>query len=441
MILNYCIMYKITNITKNQIKDLFLQGLEVETIPFETSIQHYSYWGKCENELAFLKRLYPLSDMPSYDTRFSNAEDDIYQHTVNNDDYPLCWVFDDDRFPLKNGSDEDYLNFLSEIFNPEICIEGDLMSKYLWRIQNLLCNDGYELYICRRISGKAVYSWRELSSKEVLSHKFQPFSIRYENELKIKQILIPTIPKKDRKRIFDLFNQYNDCYYCTTETGFQYLQNHIDDSWNTLTGYYTPKAFVDGKYEVTDSIENFIMDNYPQYVFDIIELFNYVDHNSRFETEVNLILSHYGYQLTDGKIQKYDELRIPIEQPQKDLTLRELIQNAESLLKNNSIQLALEKIWDAYERIKTFYGVGKDNEKKWTLSELEDKVSLGYSYIKEELDKEFKTLGVIGNNYQIRHFEKGKKEIPSDEMKIYFFNRCAALLDLCAKYINKNDSV
>ncbi|EKC46651.1 hypothetical protein LEA_19739 [human gut metagenome] len=50
--------------------------------------------------------------MPSFDSRFANAEQDIWQHTVNNDDYPYCWVFEDKRFNLQDGSDEVYLKFL-----------------------------------------------------------------------------------------------------------------------------------------------------------------------------------------------------------------------------------------------------------------------------------------------------------------------------------------
>lgn len=49
-----------------------------------------------------MKRLYDLGKMPSNDTRFINAEQDIWQHTVNNDDYSYCWVFEDERFSLQN---------------------------------------------------------------------------------------------------------------------------------------------------------------------------------------------------------------------------------------------------------------------------------------------------------------------------------------------------
>lgn len=42
--------------------------------------------------------------MPSNDSRYANAEEDIIQHTVNNDDWQYCWVFEDKRFPLQNGA-------------------------------------------------------------------------------------------------------------------------------------------------------------------------------------------------------------------------------------------------------------------------------------------------------------------------------------------------
>ena len=87
----------ITEITKRDILDLFKNGLEIEN-SFETKTVKYFYFGRLV-ELNFLKRLYKLEEMPSYDSRFANVEDEILQHTVNND-YPNCWVFEDERFCL-----------------------------------------------------------------------------------------------------------------------------------------------------------------------------------------------------------------------------------------------------------------------------------------------------------------------------------------------------
>lgn len=133
-------MNRITEITKRDILDLFRNGLEIEDF-FETRTVPYPYFGRLE-ELNFLKRLYELKDMPSNDSRYENAERDIWQHTVNNDDYPDCWVFEDERFYLQNGDDETYLKFLCEVFHPAVRYEKGYWKEFLTEINKLLQNDG-----------------------------------------------------------------------------------------------------------------------------------------------------------------------------------------------------------------------------------------------------------------------------------------------------------
>jgi AbiJ-like protein len=41
------------------------------------------WWERLE-ETTFLERLYLLDEMPSYDPRYKTAEQDIYQHRMNN---------------------------------------------------------------------------------------------------------------------------------------------------------------------------------------------------------------------------------------------------------------------------------------------------------------------------------------------------------------------
>ena len=77
-------MNRITEITKRDILDLFQNGLEIDEF-FQTRTVTYNYYGRLE-EIDFLKRLYDLERMPSFDSRFANAEQDIWQHTVNNDE-------------------------------------------------------------------------------------------------------------------------------------------------------------------------------------------------------------------------------------------------------------------------------------------------------------------------------------------------------------------
>ena len=431
-------MKRITNVTKRQIKDLFNNGVDMGV--FESHYQRYFYWGSCENELSFLKRLYPLDKMPSCNSRYKNVEDDIWQHTINNDDWELCWVFDDDRFPLLNGTDEDYLRFIVEIFNPEICINGELLEKYFSKIQSLLHEDGYELYVSNHISGKPMYSWRLLTDKETKTKKFLPFSVRYENELKTKKKILPSIHKLDRRKIYDLMGKYEETCYLTTETGWNYTQLTKEATWNSIKEYYPPKAFnSDNKYETTDSLEKFVMANYPQYVFDAVELYNRIGGESLFEMEINTTFSRYGYRLASGKIQLMELFQTLVELPQCDTNLKLLVQQSQTFIhekNSDGLQLALEKIWDAFERVKTEYD---SMDKKKSLLKLEEKLSGGSKELIDFLDSEFSFLTKIGNEYQIRHFERNKKIFSSEEIKKYFYNRCASLVNLCICHLNDSD--
>lgn len=137
-------MNRISKITKLDILDIFRNGIDIPDI-WETKRVNYNYCGRI-TEVEFLSRLYDLKNMPSFDSRFKNAEDDIWQHTVNNDDCPFCWVFEDERFQLKNGSDEIYLKFICEIFHPEVRFEKGYWKEFLYEVNRLLHNDGYELY-------------------------------------------------------------------------------------------------------------------------------------------------------------------------------------------------------------------------------------------------------------------------------------------------------
>lgn len=137
-------MNRITEITRRDIFDLFQSGIDIEEF-FETKRITYHYFGRLE-EIDFLKRLYDLNELPSFDSRYNDAEGDIWQHTVNNDDYPYCWVFEDERFHLQTGSDEIYLRFLCEIFHPAVRLDKGYWKEFLNEINNLLQNDGYEIY-------------------------------------------------------------------------------------------------------------------------------------------------------------------------------------------------------------------------------------------------------------------------------------------------------
>ena len=198
-------MNRITEITKRDILDLFRNGLEIEEF-FETKTVIYYYFGRFE-EIDFLKRLYDLGKMPSNDSRYINAEQDIWQHTVNNDDYPYCWVFEDERFSLQNGEDEIYLRFLCEVFHPAVRYEKGYWKEFLTEINKLLQNDGYELYPADKMSNRDVYGWRMFQREE--SALFIPYSQRNAKDIKEKKITL-SINRKTRNQIYQFLERCNE---------------------------------------------------------------------------------------------------------------------------------------------------------------------------------------------------------------------------------------
>lgn len=94
-------------------------------------------------------------------------------------------------------------------------------------------------------------------------------------------------------------------------------------------------------------------------------------------------------------------------------------------------QIALEKLWDAFERIKTYFS----SNKKKSSNELVGIASNGFSF--EIVESEFKLLTRIGNEYKIRHHETDKLEVTKSKHIDYLFFRMLSLIDLCIKSINE----
>lgn len=166
-------MRKITEVTRRDIIDIIRNGF-VGTVP-ETTLDYYehqqiedvpveyqmSYYGRLD-EITFLSRVYDLKNMPSTDSRFRDAEGDIWQHTVNNSDWEDGWVFSDPRFGLINGDDEILLKFLCEMFHPIVRNEHQPWKKFLETFNELLKPDGYEIVEKNHISGRIVYGWKKV---------------------------------------------------------------------------------------------------------------------------------------------------------------------------------------------------------------------------------------------------------------------------------------
>ncbi|MGH2075564.1 hypothetical protein ACRCJS_07405 [Aerococcus urinaeequi] len=90
-------------------------------------------------------------------------------------------------------------------------------------------------------------------------------------------------------------------------------------------------------------------------------------------------------------------------------------------------QIALEQIWDAFERLKTIYG----EDKKSSVEELISQISNDSKVTVELLDKEFRELTKIGNDFHIRHFENGREPLESDNFREYLYFRMLSLISYC----------
>lgn len=423
-------MRKISDITRREILELFQYGFDVDCL-FDMSHETYPYYGRL-NEIEFLKRLYPLDAMKSLDSRYPNAEQDIYQHTVNNDDYKSCWVFTDKRFPLANGTDKEYLTFLCEVFHPIVRIKGDISNTLFSKIQELIRHDGYELYVSDEISGQSIYSYRELSDNEIVSQCFLPFSVRND-----KRCSVQKISKIIRNRIAELVTRYNANEQFTDETNWNYWAETKDEAFKTIQEFYTPKAYNDSdEYVEATDINHLILRGSPKHVLDAIEVFYMINHLKEFEMAVNQELSQIGIKLADGKIENLQPA-VDVHLPEGDDSLKGLICQADVLYNernHDSLQLAVEKMWDAMERVKTLF---TDLDKKRSSLKVIEAIVGQNTSLKSHFEGEFLELSKIGNDYQIRHFETNKELIVSDELLKYLYVRCSALVNLAVKSVEQ----
>jgi len=154
----------ITDITRQDIFD-------------EIQVKQINYCGRL-SELDFLKRIFNLDNVPSNDYRFKTFEGDLFQHTVNNDDWENYWIFTDSRFNLKYCSDKVFLSFLCETLHPIVRLDMQETQQLCTMYNQYLKNDGYELYEDSYISGKPIFKARRINASPVIIKK-TPFNSNY----------------------------------------------------------------------------------------------------------------------------------------------------------------------------------------------------------------------------------------------------------------------
>ena len=164
----------------------------------------------------------------------------------------------------------------------------------------------------------------------------------------------------------------------------------------------------------------------------------------QFQGEINDIFKMSGlqYVLTDKcQIERLTDVDDFVERVVDDAQfvsekgLKELIIEAATLYHNarpETYHLAAEKIWDAFERMKSFY---TELDKKHSADMLIEGMANRQAEFEELLRNEFKTLTVIGNNFRIRHHETNKIDIASGLYYDYLFIRCLSLVSLAVRTV------
>ncbi|GAA4010250.1 hypothetical protein GCM10022232_59010 [Streptomyces plumbiresistens] len=122
-------------------------------------------WTGGLGDLSFLERLYDLDALPSHDSRFATAREDIAKHRYANDDWDNDWIFSDDRFGLGRGLDETLLRFLSETLHPAVRTDEEEVARLVTVLNKVLAPDGYVLEPATVISGYPVYRAGRLAER------------------------------------------------------------------------------------------------------------------------------------------------------------------------------------------------------------------------------------------------------------------------------------
>ena len=155
----------------------------------------------------------------------------------------------------------------------------------------------------------------------------------------------------------------------------------------------------------------------------------------QFANDVNRIFERNGtgYELKDGEIIRFASaiLHKAIDTPAfrtGDIALDGLLETAREKFFSRSLETrreSLEKVWDAWERLKTL----EPGDKKRSVATMLDKTAAEPNF-RARLEKEALELTEIGNRFMIRHTETDRTPIDVSGHIDYLFLRMFALIRL-----------
>jgi hypothetical protein len=157
---------------------------------------------------------------------------------------------------------------------------------------------------------------------------------------------------------------------------------------------------------------------------------------AKFEVEINRIFEYHGiaFELKSGEVKRiaFTGLQEVLAQTvfnTGDATLDELLEDARHKFLNRDLKVrkeSLEKLWDAWERLKT---IGPGKNKAEQAQGLLEKAAPEAAF-RERIERDAKELTEIGNSFMIRHAETNKTPITDSSQVDYFFYRMISLINL-----------
>ena len=118
------------------------------------------------DRMGFLKLVWPLDQMPSWDPRFRTATQDIKTHLGFGDwdDWHLLTV----RLNLLGGTDDDFLRFINIAVHPMVITDEAEVLSVATAINRHIGSDGYQLVETGRVSGRPVFEAASSDSLRVV---------------------------------------------------------------------------------------------------------------------------------------------------------------------------------------------------------------------------------------------------------------------------------
>jgi len=115
-------------------KETILDGLLKE-------VAFIDFFNERNQLLDFLSEIFPLSEMPSEDSRHKNAFEDLGRHLALNDDWPIEYLFKE-RLKLADADDSTFVKFIELLVSPKYQTKIDTLHNLITFFTGHLSNEG-----------------------------------------------------------------------------------------------------------------------------------------------------------------------------------------------------------------------------------------------------------------------------------------------------------